>query len=182
MALPRRSAPPPPGPSAPSSSGYADVAELDKYRLIGNIGKGSFGVISKVQRIDDGKEFALKQLDYAKMTDKDRKQILAEVAILESLKHRNIVQLVQKIKDPKNERIYIVMEVSWVVIFGRSELTRSTAPLATSARSFGKRSAATRRSTRTRSGTSFSRSLRRCITVTGRASAARRRTGDWVRA
>lgn len=33
-------------------------------------------------------------------------------AILESLKHRNIVQLVQKIKDPKNECIYIVMEVS----------------------------------------------------------------------
>lgn len=31
--------------------------------------------------------------------------------ILEGLKHRNIVQLVQKIKDPKNERIYIVMEV-----------------------------------------------------------------------
>lgn len=34
-------------------------------------------------------------------------------AILESLKHRNIVQLVQKIKDPKNERIFIVMEVSF---------------------------------------------------------------------
>ena len=32
-------------------------------------------------------------------------------AILESLKHRNIVQLIQKIKDPKNEQIYIVMEV-----------------------------------------------------------------------
>lgn len=44
-----------------------------------NIGKGSFGVISKVQKVDDGKEYALKQLDYSKMTEKDRKQILAEV-------------------------------------------------------------------------------------------------------
>ncbi|WVR07723.1 hypothetical protein IAU60_004765 [Kwoniella sp. DSM 27419] len=104
MAAPRRSTAPGIG------SGYLDVSEMDKYRLISNIGKGSFGVISKVQRVADGKEFALKQLDYSKMTDKDRKQILAEVAILESLKHRNIVQLVQKIKDPKNERIYIVME------------------------------------------------------------------------
>lgn len=79
--LPRRSAPAPPGPptSASSSSSYADVAELDKYKLVSNIGKGSFGVISKVQRLEDGREFALKQLDYAKMTDKDRKQILAEV-------------------------------------------------------------------------------------------------------
>ncbi|KIR51410.1 NEK protein kinase [Cryptococcus gattii Ru294] len=104
MAAPRRSA------GVTSSSGYADVAELEKYKLVSNIGKGSFGVISKVQRVSDGKEFALKQLDYSKMTEKDRKQILAEVAILDSLKHRNIVQLIQKIKDPKNERIYIVME------------------------------------------------------------------------
>ncbi|OXC70621.1 hypothetical protein AYX13_00598 [Cryptococcus neoformans] len=104
MAVPRRSA------GVASSSGYADVAELEKYKLVSNIGKGSFGVISKVQRVSDGKEFALKQLDYSKMTEKDRKQILAEVAILDSLKHRNIVQLIQKIKDPKNERIYIVME------------------------------------------------------------------------
>ncbi|WWC71982.1 uncharacterized protein I206_105941 [Kwoniella pini CBS 10737] len=104
MAVPRR-----PTASGQGSS-YADVSELDKYKLISNIGKGSFGVISKVQRVTDGKEFALKQLDYSKMTEKDRKQILAEVAILDALKHRNIVQLVQKIKDPKNERIYIVME------------------------------------------------------------------------
>ncbi|ORX40631.1 kinase-like domain-containing protein [Kockovaella imperatae] len=110
MAIPRRSATAC-GPSVTfSGGGYADIAELDKYKLVSNIGKGSFGVISKVQRIEDGKEFAMKQLDYSKLTDKDRRQILAEVAILESLKHRNIVQLVQKIKDPKNERIYIVME------------------------------------------------------------------------
>jgi NIMA (never in mitosis gene a)-related kinase len=83
--LPRRAAPAPPNglPAtssvASSSSSYADASELDKYKLVSNIGKGSFGVISKVQRVDDGREFALKQLDYAKMTDKDRKQILAEV-------------------------------------------------------------------------------------------------------
>ncbi|WVQ84715.1 hypothetical protein IAT38_006872 [Cryptococcus sp. DSM 104549] len=103
MSAPRRSA-------GIGNSGYADVSELEKYKLVSNIGKGSFGVISKVQRLSDGKDFALKQLDYSKMTEKDRKQILAEVAILEALKHRNIVQLIQKIKDPKNERIYIVME------------------------------------------------------------------------
>ncbi|OCF38189.1 NEK protein kinase [Kwoniella heveanensis BCC8398] len=109
-AMPRRSAANGNGTGMGVGSGYADVSEMDKYKLVSNIGKGSFGVISKVQRVTDGKEFALKQLDYSKMTEKDRKQILAEVAILESLKHRNIVQLIQKIKDPKNERIYIVME------------------------------------------------------------------------
>ena len=70
----------PPNPSFNNiNSGYAEASEMEKYRLVSNIGKGSFGVISKVQRVDDGKEFALKQLDYSKMTEKDRKQILAEV-------------------------------------------------------------------------------------------------------
>ncbi|KAL7418426.1 hypothetical protein Q5752_006884 [Cryptotrichosporon argae] len=96
--------------SGPAVTPYADIAELDKYKLVSNIGKGSFGVISKVQRIDDGREFAMKQIDYSKMTDKDRKQITSEVAILETLKHRNIVQLIQKVQDHKNERIYIIME------------------------------------------------------------------------
>jgi hypothetical protein len=38
-----------------ASGGYAEITELEKYRLINNIGKGSFGVISKVQRLNDGK-------------------------------------------------------------------------------------------------------------------------------
>jgi NIMA (never in mitosis gene a)-related kinase len=75
----RRAAPAAQPPAAPQWSGYADVSELDRYKLVSNIGKGSFGVISKVQRVDDGREFAMKQLDYSKMTEKDRKQILAEV-------------------------------------------------------------------------------------------------------
>lgn len=78
--LSRRSAPPPPAPDpAALYATYADASELEKYKLVSNIGKGSFGVISKVQRLEDGKEFALKQLDYAKMTEKDMKQVVAEV-------------------------------------------------------------------------------------------------------
>ncbi|BEI94695.1 uncharacterized protein CcaverHIS019_0702760 [Cutaneotrichosporon cavernicola] len=119
-------------PSAsPTSGSFAEPSEMDKYRLVSNIGKGSFGVISKIQRIEDGKEFALKELDYGKMNERDRKQIMAEVAILESLKHRNIVQLVQKIRDAKNERIYIVMEYCTSGDLGSliRKAQRSTAPL-----------------------------------------------------
>lgn len=91
-----------------AGSGFGAVTEIEKYRLISNIGKGSFGVISKVQRLQDGKvrtpsgtlmsidgkrnagksaetdidspqEYALKELDYGKMNERDRKQIMAEV-------------------------------------------------------------------------------------------------------
>jgi len=32
-----------------------------------------------IATLSDNKEYAMKQLDYSKMTDKDRKQILSEV-------------------------------------------------------------------------------------------------------
>lgn len=53
MAVPRRTGTP--ACSFTRAAGYADASEMDKYRLVENIGKGSFGVISKVQRIEDGK-------------------------------------------------------------------------------------------------------------------------------
>lgn len=88
-----RRAPPPPGPSSnpgPSKvsnvprqtmdgEGFAPPSELKRYRMISNIGKGSFGIISRVERVDDGKEFALKELDYSRMSEKDKTQISAEV-------------------------------------------------------------------------------------------------------
>ena len=55
MAAPRRSASALSARDVFPSTGYADTAELAKYKLVSNIGKGSFGVISKVQRLEDGK-------------------------------------------------------------------------------------------------------------------------------
>lgn len=55
MATTRRAGATPPSNSVASAPGYAEAAEMDKYRLVSNIGKGSFGVISKVQRVEDNK-------------------------------------------------------------------------------------------------------------------------------
>ena len=51
MAVPRRSA----SALSGQSLGYADVGEMDNYKMVSTIGKGSFGVITKVQRVEDGK-------------------------------------------------------------------------------------------------------------------------------
>jgi NIMA (never in mitosis gene a)-related kinase len=55
MAAPRRAGTTTPSNSVASATGYAEASEMDKYRLVSNIGQGSFGVISKVQRINDNK-------------------------------------------------------------------------------------------------------------------------------
>lgn len=43
--------------------------------------------MSKVKRKADGKVLVWKELDYGKMSDKEKKQLVAEVNILKDLKH-----------------------------------------------------------------------------------------------
>ena len=52
---------------------------LDDYEAGDVIGNGSFGLIRKVRRKADGALFARKELNFERMTERDRKQIVAEV-------------------------------------------------------------------------------------------------------
>ena len=52
---------------------------IDDYEPLEIIGNGSFGVIRKVKRHSDGQLFARKELNFERMSDRDRKQIVAEV-------------------------------------------------------------------------------------------------------
>ncbi|KAJ2958460.1 hypothetical protein NQZ79_g5925 [Umbelopsis isabellina] len=78
-------------------------------------GSGSFGVIRKVRRISDGQVrmkmiLACKEIDYRKMSEKEKRQLVAEVNILRELKHPNIVRYYERIIDRKNCMLYILME------------------------------------------------------------------------
>ncbi|GJJ13098.1 hypothetical protein Clacol_007348 [Clathrus columnatus] len=87
---------------------------LDQYEALEVIGNGSFGIIRKVRRRDDGmnrrKVFARKELNFERMTERDRKQIVAEVNILKDLCHENIVRYHDRYVDRENGILYIVME------------------------------------------------------------------------
>ncbi|UZJ56454.1 hypothetical protein CBS101457_005774 [Exobasidium rhododendri] len=83
---------------------------LDGYEPLEVIGSGTFGLIRKVKRISDGKIFARKELQFDRMTDRDRKQIVAEVNILRGLQHENIVKYEERFIDRENQILYIVME------------------------------------------------------------------------
>ena len=65
---------------------------MENYEVVSNIGKGSFGVVSKVKRKSDGKILVWKELNYGKMSEKEKQQLVAEVNILRDLKHPNIVR------------------------------------------------------------------------------------------
>ncbi|KAJ7066596.1 kinase-like protein [Mycena amicta] len=83
---------------------------LDDYDALDVIGNGSFGIIRKVRRKSDGKIFARKELNFERMTERDRKQIVSEVNILKDLDHTHIVRYHDRYVDRDAGILYILME------------------------------------------------------------------------
>lgn len=83
---------------------------MENYEKISEIGKGSFGAVSKIKRKADGKILVWKELNYGRMSDKEKQQLVSEVNILRELKHPNIVRYYDRIIDKEQSKIFIVME------------------------------------------------------------------------
>ncbi len=63
-----------------------------------------------MRRVTDGRVLVQKELDYGKMNDKEKQQIVAEVNILRDLQHPNIVRYYDRCIDKRNLKLYIIME------------------------------------------------------------------------
>ncbi|KZT04268.1 kinase-like protein [Laetiporus sulphureus 93-53] len=83
---------------------------LDLYEPLDVIGTGSFGIIRKVRRKSDGVIFARKELNFERMSERDRKQIVSEVNILKDLHHEHIVRYHDRHVDRDAGILYILME------------------------------------------------------------------------
>ena len=83
---------------------------MENYEVLDLIGKGNFGSISKILRKSDDKILVWKELDYGRMCEKEKQNIVSEVNILRDLHHPNIVRYYDRIVDKKNTKIYIIME------------------------------------------------------------------------
>ncbi|KAF9786332.1 kinase-like protein [Thelephora terrestris] len=83
---------------------------LNLYEPLDVIGNGSFGIIRKVKRKSDGLIFARKELYFERMSDRDKKQIVAEVNILKDLQHEHIVRYHDRYVDRDAGVLYILME------------------------------------------------------------------------
>ena len=115
---------------------------MNLYEPLETIGSGSFGVIRKVKRISDGrvkyqnsftadlkleliqptalipfKVLARKEIDYRKMSEKEKVQLVAEVNILRELRHQNIVRYYERFVDRENHMIYIITGIAMSATF-----------------------------------------------------------------
>eukprot|EP01147_Barroeca_monosierra_P002544 gene2544-5464_t len=82
----------------------------DDFIMLGSIGTGTFGVCSKVMRKSDRRILVWKELNYGKMTEREKQMLVSEVNILRELRHENIVRYYDRIIDRSRTTIYIVME------------------------------------------------------------------------
>ncbi|KAG2157024.1 kinase-like domain-containing protein [Suillus clintonianus] len=83
---------------------------LELYEPLDIIGNGSFGIIRKVRRKSDGQILARKELNFERMSERDRKQIVAEVNILKDLHNEHIVRYHDRHVDRDAGILYILME------------------------------------------------------------------------
>lgn len=65
---------------------------MENYEVLSQIGQGSFGVVQKIRRLADGKILVWKVLNYGKMSEREKQQLVSEVNIIRELRHTNIVQ------------------------------------------------------------------------------------------
>lgn len=84
---------------------------MDAYEVVGTLGKGSFGIVSRVRRKADGKMLVWKEMNYGFMSTREKQQLVAEVNILREFKHAHIVRYFDRILDKRNSKIYVVMEL-----------------------------------------------------------------------
>lgn len=56
------------------------------------LGKGSYGTVYKVQRMEDGGVYAMKETDLTRMGAKERQDAVNEIRVLGSMKHPNVVK------------------------------------------------------------------------------------------
>ncbi|BFZ62977.1 hypothetical protein YB2330_004089 [Saitoella coloradoensis] len=84
--------------------------KAEDYEELELIGRGSFGLIRKVRRKSDGRIFARKEIDWRLMSDAEKHQLVAEVNILDQIRHPNIVRYYSREVKRDACLIYLYME------------------------------------------------------------------------
>lgn len=81
---------------------------LSDFVAIKELGKGSYGVVSKVQSLKNGEIYVIKSMDLSIMKERQQKEAWKEAMILKKLSHPNIIKYYTSFLE--NDSLHIVME------------------------------------------------------------------------
>jgi NIMA (never in mitosis gene a)-related kinase len=74
------------------------------------LGEGSYSLVSLVTRRQDGLDYALKQVNIARLNEKERDNALNEVRFLASITHPSVIGYRAAFVDEATQTLCIVME------------------------------------------------------------------------
>ena len=83
---------------------------LEDFEFGKELGKGAFGSVSIVRRIEDNKIYAMKRVKIGLLGKKEKDNSFNEVRLLASLDHKNIIGYKEAFFDDKSKTLNIVME------------------------------------------------------------------------
>jgi NIMA (never in mitosis gene a)-related kinase len=83
---------------------------MDQFDVLETIGSGAFGKVYKIRRKSDAKILVWKEIDFGKMSEKEKSQLVAEVNILRDLRNPFIVRYYDRIVDKPSTKLYLIME------------------------------------------------------------------------
>jgi NIMA (never in mitosis gene a)-related kinase len=78
------------------------------FQVLKFLGKGSYGSVYLVQRLDDGQYYAVKETDVTKLNTQERQDAANEIRLLASVKHPNIIRYYEAFLD--GNWLCIIME------------------------------------------------------------------------
>ncbi|TRZ18673.1 hypothetical protein HGM15179_008426 [Zosterops borbonicus] len=81
---------------------------MDKYQVLGLVGEGSYGVVTKCRHKESGRIVAVKKFLESEDDTAVRKIALREIKLLKQLRHENLVNLLDVCK--RKKRWYLVFE------------------------------------------------------------------------
>ena len=82
-----------------------------RYHILNEIGKGSYGVVYRVQSCADSRIYAMKVVECCRLKDKEYRLVEQEVAAMRAIVFPFIVRLHDVIFDKSSRVLHVVMEL-----------------------------------------------------------------------
>lgn len=86
----------------------ASGSSMRDFKVVGCIGKGSYGAVYKCKRRLDGESYAVKEVNITKLNPREREDAVNEIRVLASVHHPNVIGYHDAFTERDN--LYIVME------------------------------------------------------------------------
>ncbi|PNH04758.1 Cyclin-dependent kinase-like 1, partial [Tetrabaena socialis] len=83
---------------------------MASYEYVSTLGEGAYGVVWRCRERSTGRMVAVKALKQAHENKEVMRLAKREVQVLESVRHPNLVQLLEAFKSPRSGRVYMVFE------------------------------------------------------------------------